>query len=419
MMFDRAYRQRLEADLARWQADGVIAPEAIAAIRVVLPPIPAGVNIAAVVAIVGGLLIAAAFLAFVAAHWTELARAFRLALLFAGIVSASGLGAWCAHSGRPVLADLCASVAAIIFGAGIALVGQMYHLGGDFAGGMLLWSIGALASAALTGSRGALAVALAAASTWTAMNAFEARDVLHIPFVVFWLAAACLAIAWSSRVAAHLVAVATLPWWFSATLESGGSEPLFVLANGAALLFGSGLALGEASSPRISAFGRVLSSYGAFLLAGCLAAGVSFELFRMTGGGVSQPPWAIACGVAGVISATVAAAMTRRAGPIYAAGALGLFLFAILTLTARQSGEPWLTYAIELAAVLCLVVSGVLDGARPRIAAGWLGIAGVIAGITWALKGSLLYSSAFLAVAGAIAVLLAIALNRVLPRSDE
>ena len=57
---------------------------------------------------------------------------------------------------RPILADLCASVGAIIFGAGIALVGQMYHLGGDFAGGMLLWAIGALAAAALTGSRGAL-----------------------------------------------------------------------------------------------------------------------------------------------------------------------------------------------------------------------------------------------------------------------
>jgi len=69
--------------------------------------------------------------------------------------------------------------------------------------------------------------------------------------------------------------------------------------------------------------------------------------------------------------------------------------------------------------MVCLVVSGVLDGARPRTVAGWLGIAGVIAGITWAVKGSLLYRSAFLAAAGAIAVLLAIALNRLLPRSDE
>jgi uncharacterized membrane protein len=68
MMFDRAYRQRLEADLARWEADGVIAPAAVTAIRTALPPLSPGINIAVVVAIVGGLLIAAAFLAFVAAH---------------------------------------------------------------------------------------------------------------------------------------------------------------------------------------------------------------------------------------------------------------------------------------------------------------------------------------------------------------
>src|SRR5262249_37995774 len=105
-MFDRAYRRRLDADLAKWEADGAVAPEAVAAIRTVLPPLAAGPDISVVVAIVGGLLIAAAFLAFVAAHWTELARLLRLAMLFAGIVIANGLGAWFARRGRHVLADL-------------------------------------------------------------------------------------------------------------------------------------------------------------------------------------------------------------------------------------------------------------------------------------------------------------------------
>jgi uncharacterized membrane protein len=214
MMFDRAYRQRLEADLARWEADGVITPAVVAAIRIALPPLAPGINIAVVVAIVGGLLIAAAFLAFVAAHWIEIARLSRLAMLFAGILSAHGLGAWFARAGQPVLADLCAAVGAIIFGAAIALVGQMYHLGGDFAGGMLLWSIGALAAAALTGSRGALAVALAAASIWSSMRVYE-TDVPHFAFAIPWLFAAGLALAWNSRVAAHLVAVAIIPWWIA------------------------------------------------------------------------------------------------------------------------------------------------------------------------------------------------------------
>lgn len=420
MMFDRAYRQRLEADLAQWEADGVITPAAVATIRVALPPLAPGVNIPVVVAIVGGLLIAAAFLAFVAAHWTELARLLRLAILLAGIVAAYGLGAWLARADRPVLADLCAGVGSIIFGAAIALVGQMYHLGGDFAGGMLLWAIGALAAAALTGSRGAFAVALAVASIWTGMLAFEVPDIPHFSFVAIWLLAAGLALAWNSRVAAHLVALAALPWWIATALQVE-IEPSFVLGDGAALLFGAGLALAAAPWQRLSSAGSVLSIYGAFLLASAaiLEVATANDLFRSQAGAASQPLWAMLSGVAGAIFAFAVAAATRRAGATFSGIAIGLVLLAAALWTPPQMGEPWRAYAVELCAMLCLVVCGMLDGARPRIVAGWLGIAGVIAAITWAVKGSLLHRSLFLAVAGAVAVALSLLLNRLPPRTQE
>jgi uncharacterized membrane protein len=420
MMFDRAYRQRLEADLAQWEADGVITPATFATIRAALPPLAPGVNIPVMVAIVGGLLIAAAFLAFVAAHWSELARLLRLAILLVGIVGAHGLGAWLARAGRPVLADLCSGVGSIIFGAGIALIGQMYHLSGDFAGGMLLWAIGALAAAALTGSRGALAVALVVASIWTSMRVFEIRDVPHFSFGAIWLIAAGLALAWNSRVAAHLVALAALPWWI-ATAFQVELEPSFVLGDGAALLFGAGLALAAAPWPRASSAGAVLSIYGAFLLAGVaiLEVATANDFFRTQAGAASQPLWAISCGVAGAIFAFAVAAKTRRAGAAFAGMAMGLVLLAAALWTPPQAGEPWRAYAVELCAMLCLVVSGMLDSARPRIVAGWLGIAGVIAAITWAVNGSLLHRSIFLAVAGAVAIALSLVVNRLLPRTQE
>ncbi|MCA1431164.1 DUF2157 domain-containing protein [Bradyrhizobium sp. NBAIM16] len=421
-MFDKTYRRRLEADLARWEADGVIAPAAAVAIRNALPPLPAGINIAMVVGIVGGLLIAAAFLAFVAAHWTEIARLARFAILLAGMTVAGGLGAWFAAREHTILADLCASIGAIIFGAGIALVGQMYHLGEDFAGGMLLWSIGAFAAALLTGSRGALAVGLVAASIWTCMRITDASDVLHLPYVSVWLIAAALAFAWNSRVAAHLVALALLPWWIATSLrfEFEGTQPSFVLASGAALLFGAGLAIAAAPSPRALRLGSVLSIYGAFSLAiaAFLEVTTVDDLVRFREGSIAgQPLWAIACGNAGVILALASAAITRRAGELLAAGAIGLVLLAAPVWPASMAGESWLAYAALLSAMLCLVVSGMLDDVRPRIVAGWLGMAGVIAGITWAVKGSLLRRSAFLAVAGVAAVAFATALNRMLPRA--
>lgn len=423
-MFDKTYRQRLEADLAQWEADGVIAPAAALSIRNALPPLAPGINIAVVVGIVGGLLIAAAFLAFVAAHWTEIARLLRFAILIAGMLVAGSLGAWFAATGRSVLADLCASIGAIIFGAGIALVGQMYHLGDDFAGGMLLWSIGAFATALLTGSRGALAVGLVAACIWSCMRIYDAPDVLHLPFVMVWLIAAALALAWDSRVAAHLVAMAVLPWWIATSLrfDLDGAQPSFVLANGAALLFGAGLAIAAAPSPRALRLGSVLSVYGAVALAAVAFLEVTTvdDLFRFrTRTESAQPLWAILCGASGVILALASAALTRRAGEVLAGCSIGLVLLAAPIWPASAAGEPWFAYAALLCAMLCLVVSGMLDDVRPRIVAGWLGIAGIIAGITWAVKGSLLRRSAFLAAAGIVAVVFATALNRALPRAGR
>ena len=419
-MLERAYRQRLEADLGKWEADGVIAPATGAAIRMALPPLAPGINIPVVVGIVGGLLIAAAFLAFVAAHWIELARLARVAILFSGTIVAFGIGGWSARGDRPLIADVCAGIGSIIFGAGIALVGQMYHLGGDFAGGMLLWAIGALAAAVLTGSRGALAVALVAGCLWSCSHILEVREVPQVSFLAVWLIGAGLALAWNSRVAAHLVAVASLPWWITAALQFN-VEPAFIVADGAALLFGAGLALAATPWQRTSSFGATLSSYGAFSLAAAaiLEALTLNSFFHPQSWIAGQPIWASLCGIAGALLGLAAAAFTRRPGTGFGGAAIALVLIAAAVWTPVRDSDPWLAYAFELSAMLCLVVSGMLDAARPRIVAGWIGIAGVIAAITWAVKGSLLRRSMFLAAAGAAAIVLATVLNRAMPRSDK
>jgi len=415
-MFERPYRRRLEADLARWQAEGVITPAISEAIRNSLPPLGAGINIPVVVAIVGGLLVAAAFLAFVAANWTMIARVLRFAVLLAGIAGAYGTGAWFARAGRPVLADLGASVGTIVFGAAIALVGQMYHLGDDFAVGMLLWAAGALAAAALTGSRGAFAVALAAGSLWTGAHVFNAADVPHLPFVPFWMLGAVLALAWNSRVAAHLVALAALAWWCAAA--TGLPQNPSIIADGAALLLGAGLLLENAPSDALRSFGVTLCSYGAFALAALAAfAAAMSDDFRTAH--MSPLGWAVGCGFAGMILAFAAAAVGRRVGPILAGISIVLVLVDADGWLRLTTGEPWLTYALYLAAMLFLVVSGMLDGARPRAIAGWLGLAAVIASVTWAVKGSLLRRSIFLAAAGAVAIALAMLLGRLLPKESR
>jgi hypothetical protein len=135
-----------------------------------------------------------------------------------------------------------------------------------------------------------------------------------------------------------------------------------------------------------------------------------------------------------MILAFVAAAIGRRAGPIFIGVAIACVV--VVAVGWAQSvvgeplpadppgvrpvaGEPWLVYALELIATLCLVVSGMLDGARARTVAGWLGLAAVIASITWAVKGSLLSRSIFLAAAGAAAIAIAMLLGRLLPKESR
>jgi uncharacterized membrane protein len=418
-MFESAYRQRLAADLARWQADGVITPTTGEAIRAALPPMPRAVNVPTVIGIVGGLLIAAAFLAFVAANWTEIARPARFAILLAGIAGSYGIGAFFDRSNRPYLADISATVGSIVFGASIALVGQMYHLAGDFAGGIMLWSAGSLLAAILTGSRGALAVALAAGCLWSGMRVEEVGAVPHVPFVAFWLIGALLAVIWNSPVASHLVGAAALGWLVTIFIGTTRltDNPIPLVVGSVALLLGGGLTLSTLAAGALRALGITLSTYAAFALAFVLApVGIEDYVKRI----LVPPAWALFCGFAGIFLAFGVAVAGRRPGHAFAGLAL-VFAMIVATGWAGAAGvaQPWITYAMALASMLCLVVSGMLDDVRPRLVAGWIGLGLMIAGITWAVKGSLLQRAVFLAASGVAAVVTAVLLSRLVPKEEE
>jgi uncharacterized membrane protein len=417
MVFERAYRQRLEGDLARWQQRGLITPAAGDAIRASLGPMPGGVNVATVVGLVGGLLIAAAFLAFVAANWSAIPRPERFAILLAGIAASYGLGAWFDRSGRAFLADSAVSVGCIVFGGAIALVGQMYHLGGNFSAALLLWAVAALVAAMLTGSRGAYAVALTAACFWSGVRVDQEGGAPHLAFIAFWLIAAMLPVLWNSAVARHLAAIALLAWWVTIGVGPASfifGDPAFLVGAGVALMFGVGLMLASSPPPAVGAMGITLSNYGAL----AFALVVAWRVADLFGSRVHEPgPWLVACGVIAVVAALGAATLNRKVAPALAAFSLALGLAVVADWTRPPAGEEaFMGYALALVAMLALVASGMLDDERPRIVAGWIGLAATIAAITWAAQGSLLQRSAFLAAAGLVAVALANLLGRLMPR---
>ena len=96
----------------------------------------------------GGLLLIAGVLLFVAAHWDDLSSAGRFALVLAMIAVAHVGGAFAANSSAGLSATLHA-VGTGALGAGIYLAGQIFNMAEHWPGALMLWSFGAAAGVLL------------------------------------------------------------------------------------------------------------------------------------------------------------------------------------------------------------------------------------------------------------------------------
>lgn len=108
----------------------------------------------------GGLLLAAGVLLFVAAHWDSLSPGQRFALLLAAVAGFHLAGALADRF--PPLALTLHACGSVALGGGIFLAGQIFHLEEHWPGGFMLWAAGAWIGWALRRdwAQGALAALL-------------------------------------------------------------------------------------------------------------------------------------------------------------------------------------------------------------------------------------------------------------------
>jgi uncharacterized membrane protein len=206
-------RSRRLRDLDRWQASGWLTPDGANALRGEFEGSRTGIGLAHVLAILAAVLIGFAAMSFVAANWQEMSKLLRIAIIFAGLWALLALAGWLWLREHRGFGDAAALAAAALYGAGIMLIAQMYHMDGHPPDAVLLWGGGTVAAGLLTRSNPVLAAALVLFVVWSLMETFDWPDRhVHWMFLPAW-AVVAVGFAWTRwRPGLHLLSVALTGW---------------------------------------------------------------------------------------------------------------------------------------------------------------------------------------------------------------
>jgi uncharacterized membrane protein len=421
-MLTGSYRKRLEADLVRWVAEGLVSADSAGAIRRSLVK-EGGFKLPALLGMFGGLLIAASVAAFVAANWEEIPRIAKLAMIACGIIAALGISARLESRGSRRGADAASTCGVLVFAAGVALVGQMYHLPTDWPGGAMLIAIGALAVALLQRSNGALAIALVAICAWSAGRWDESRGTLQLSFFLLYVPAAWMALSSGNRMVHHLTVIALGIWlsllpgyWFGSFFRFDYGLLAYALAVSATYVAIGALAL-DRGSPALLTCCLPWGLTGLIVTLGVELVRILDTDLARAGSAVWLNYIAYGFAIAGVSSVLAFARDKRFSWPL--AGALLLSLLVpVLFWTGTVVALPGKVAAASLIllAAIALVVAGATGGVRRIMTAGAVLFGVTILILLWQTVGTLLDQSLFFLVAGAVLLGLASGARRLFAR---
>ena len=241
-------RNRLLTDITRWETAGWITPDGAEAIRRDIATRRSGIGLAGVLATLAEVLVGFGVMSFVAANWQDMSKLVRLMVIAAGLWGAFGGAGWLAERNHPYFADAALLAGVAIFGAGIMLIAQMYHMDGHPPDAVLLWGVGALATGLLTRSNAVLAAALVLFCVWSIMESETHLAIgrIHWAFLVPWAMVAVGFAITRWRPGLHLLAISLSMWIIALayTIDRGRGYPghLLVTACGIALMAASMLA---------------------------------------------------------------------------------------------------------------------------------------------------------------------------------
>jgi uncharacterized membrane protein len=251
MPLPQGFREWLAKESQLWHEQGILQPGQRDQILARYPEEEAGAGrMAFVLRAFGVLLFGAAVMLVVGHNWSDLARGERLATVVAGVALLQGLGFWYTFNARRTGSVLGHLAGCLMFGAGIALVGQTYHMDAHSPDAVLAWCLGTLPFALALESALLHLATVALASVWIMMEMGEHAYAtspqltgLRLTFLLLLLPAAVSAYRNRLPVIAGAIAWALMANWFS--FRGSATVACFVLPLALAALHPTGSAYGR------------------------------------------------------------------------------------------------------------------------------------------------------------------------------
>lgn len=323
----------LARQIDHWQSQGLLDQETADKLRLDVKKRHDGFGIGGVLAVLGSLLLGAALILFIAANWGALPRIWRVALILFIMWGGYLGGAWLQQrsvSGQDnrltaIFAPSLYLLSAITYGAGIALVGQMYHMSGDMATAALAWGVGVLAAALLLRAPILTAAALGVGGFYLYSILHELGGQVNLVASYRWILplyiAACGGAIIYTRAdkAMHLLAMLTLAYLLVLYFDLESSVGLMLM-----IVLGAILIICQGRWPAFErysyGFGSQLAGYG---LAALLLALLIFQVEHV-----------------GVFNNTMVGA-----DAVYSLVAIAVCVFALIIAGEKSGQLRWFAYA--------------------------------------------------------------------------
>ncbi|MBX8800842.1 DUF2157 domain-containing protein [Ochrobactrum sp. MR28] len=268
----------LARQIDQWQSQGLLDQETADRLRLDVKIRHNGFGMGGVLAVLGSLLLGAALILFIAANWDVIPRIWRVALILFIMWGGYLGGAWLQQRSENKLAAIFAPslylLSAITYGAGIALVGQMYHMSGDMTTAALAWGVGVLIAGVLLRAPILTAAALGIGGFYLYTVLSELGGQINLVASYRWVLplyiAACAAaiIYTKADKAMHLLAMLTLAYFLALYFDLESAVTLILM-----IVLGTLLIICQGRWPTFErysyGFGSQLAGYGlaALLLA--------------------------------------------------------------------------------------------------------------------------------------------------------